>query len=261
MMPHGNFQHRFAGRALACIAMAYVSSSVLGFSGWTFIGNPLVKTQSTVPFRKVTMTRLQARGGGAEEERMVDCLRKDLENIYVDGMTYTPISSDIHFVDPLISLHGRTPYAKLMLEPTVLTLKNLMEPGTARMEVKSINVVAGDYSIEDTAYPPKANAAKPSREASYAVHVVWETHGAGRLNLQIPGGVKLIQQKPFYFSGQDVFRVDSKGQVFRHDSAWDQAPLNMLSYFNPLAHLPLVESALPMFANMIPKKEEPETPE
>ena len=94
---------------------------------------------------------------------------------------------------------------------------------------------------------------------------MWETYGTGKANFNLPdglpfdlGGVGVLNQKEFYMSGQDVFRVDSSGRVMRHESAWDQAPEAILSYLNPLAHIPILEQFVPVFSNAVPKRESPE---
>ena len=91
---------------------------------------------------------------------------------------------------------------------------------------------------------------------------MWETYGTGKANFNLPeglpfdlGGVGVLNQKEFYMSGQDVFRIDSSGRVMRHESAWDQAPEAIISYLNPLAHMPILERFVPVFSNAVPKRQ------
>ena len=72
--------------------------------------------------------------------------------------------------------------------------------------------------MSDVAYPPRTDAPPAPRVATCAVHCVWETYGTGKTNFNLPeglpfdlGGKGVLNQKDFYMSGQDVFRIDSAG--------------------------------------------------
>jgi hypothetical protein len=54
-------------------------------------------------------------------------------------------------------------------------------------------------------------------------------------------------------------RVCVAWRTLRRESAWDQSPEAILSYLNPLAHIPILEEFLPVFSNAVPKRAAPET--
>ena len=203
----------------------------------------------------------------AQQDVLLQSLAADLENSYAEGFTYTPFAADMKFVDPVVSLEGRTAY-KLMWSPLWFAMNQMLDPESLRFELKSIEIIDGDADpLKTVAFPPKADGPSSPRVASCAVHCVWETYGTGKANFNLPeglpfdlGGRGVLNQKEFFMSGQDVFRIDSAGRVMLHESAWDQSPEAIMSYLNPLAHIPMLEDIMPVFSNAVPKKPTPEEP-
>lgn len=190
------------------------------------------------------------------QRQVLKSLRTDLENSYKNGFTYTPLAVDLQFVDPLVHTEARLPY-ELLWAPMWAAMKSIMDEDSLTFEVKSIEIVDADFSPFDAvAYPPHAGAPTLKRDASFAVHCIWETRGTGKFKFSAPmTAFTLLDQKPFFMSGQDVFRIDNKGQVFRHESGWDQNPVNLMAYLNPLAHFAPLEKVVPYFAAAIPARQ------
>jgi hypothetical protein len=107
----------------------------------------------------------------------------------------------------------------------------MLEPSTLRFVIKSLEVVDAEADpLSSVAYPPRSDGdvavSAPLRGASCAVHCVWETYGTGKARFNLPeglpfdlGGKGVLEQKEFYMSGQDVYRIDSAGRVMRHGGA------------------------------------------
>lgn len=159
----------------------------------------------------------------AQMDVLLQSLAADLENSYAEGFTYTPFAADMKFVDPVVSLEGRTAY-KLMWSPLWFAMNQVLEPSSLRFELKSLEIVDADADpLSGVAYPPRADAPPAPRSATCAVHCVWETYGEGKANFNLPeglpfdlSGMGVLKQKEFFMSGQDVFRIDSAGRVMRH---------------------------------------------
>jgi len=187
---------------------------------------------------------------------IVESLRKDLEGQYADGFTYTPFASDLQFVDPVVALEGRVSY-NLLWSPLWFAMNQILEPSSLEFKLVSLEVIeAAADPLATVPNPPREDAPRAPREAVCAVHAVWETFGTGKYNFEA-GGFKLLEQQPFYMSGQDVFRIDASGRVMRHESAWDQSPSALAAYGNPLAHSPAFSNIIPFFADQVVKKPEP----
>jgi len=173
-----------------------------------------------------------------EQESMMKAIRVDLESAYKEdggGFTFTPLASDLQFVDPFVHTEGRL-LSDVYLAPQMAAIKGIADPESLKFKVKSIKVVAADFDPWGNAtYPPRTDAPVAKRSAKYAIYATWETSCQGRFNITGPNGANLFEQKPFYMSGQDVFRVDERGQVSRLEMAIDQHPLAIAAHFSPFA--------------------------
>ena len=78
----------------------------------------------------------------AQKDVLLQSLAADLENSYAEGFTFTPFAADMKFVDPVVSLEGRTAY-KLMWSPLWFAMNQVLEPESLRFELKTL--VGGFY--------------------------------------------------------------------------------------------------------------------
>lgn len=200
-----------------------------------------------------------------DQRRFLEALKEDLTNQYANGFTFTPLAPDLRFVDPLVATEGRLTY-ELVWTPTWALMNTFMDADSLRYQLKSIEIVEGDVDpLSSVAHPPKEKVALP-RPTAFSVHTVWETYGSGRVNVSAPLGGFSLEQRDFYLSGQDMFRVDDRGRLMLHESAWDQSPVALLAYANPLGHLPflkqidlpILKEVLPFFADAIPSRPDEE---
>jgi len=110
--------------------------------------------------------------------------------------------------------------------------KFIVDEESAHFTIKNIVEASGNVNpFADLASPPWGKG-EDSKGATWAVHAVWEIEAEGRHHIS---GV--IEQKPFYLSGHDVFRMDASGRVISHERGFDQTLASLASYFNPLQHV------------------------
>jgi len=188
----------------------------------------------------------------AVQQKSLQAVKSDLlnRNIFSEGFIYTPLAADVESVDPMFHIKGKVAY-QLYLASTVVGMKSLVDTSTLEFDVTDIQLVDGDFDpFVAVDYPP-VRTPKANRDSKFGVYFKWEMSGKGAVQM-----MGLVEQKPLYISGQDVFRFDSVGKVFRIDSSWDQDPMSFGAYFNPLAHITALDTVTPLFKNSLPKRKQ-----
>lgn len=173
---------------------------------------------------------------------IVEAIREDLTHQFTDGFIATPFSENVRSANPFIETKGRLTF-EILKNVSPLQLLNLYMAGdSATFKIKSIQQADPDvdpfYGLPS---PPRGRIHDHWDDATWAVHAEWEIQGKGRFQL-----APLLEQRPFYLSGHDVFRIDANGKVIVHEKGFDQDLRSVLSYFDPHAHVPSLDKLYPV---------------
>lgn len=149
--------------------------------------------------------------------RVRRALELDLPLQYDLDMDWSVYDDSVGFADPVSLFEGKLVY-RGMIGTLRLVAMAAFEPGTAKFELYSVEEVPPTASTTSP-YPAQPDLEARQSEAVAALRTTWRTLGRTRWG------------KDLIISGDDIFRINSKGLIITHESAWNESPSEVWNSF------------------------------